>query len=170
MAASMQPGISPGGFRSSLWHTASESRLRLLHRLEERNRRGPSVAWPRGLIFALAAGGHSVYAGGRLLSAGDEPAAGVAAWDWQAERWSSFGNDHAPNFWVQALTPSGGRVYIGGAFYTVGGMVANGVAVYNPSAGLRWGPALPLTQQRGNWPSITMGGYTPQDISTKRAA
>ncbi|MCS6883627.1 MAG: hypothetical protein RMK84_20105 [Oscillochloridaceae bacterium] len=88
-------------------------------------------------VFALAAGGTDVYAGGVFINAGGSPAADYLA-RWNGIAWNALGSSSSIstlNGPVFALAVSGTDVYVGGAFTDAGGVpAADYVARWNGSA------------------------------------
>jgi hypothetical protein len=71
-------------------------------------------------VFALAASGADLYAGGWFTTAGGAPANRIAKWD--GSSWSALGS--GMNNDVQALAVLGSDLYAGGNFRTAGGKVS----------------------------------------------
>lgn len=79
-------------------------------------------------VFALAANGNTLYAGGRFTSAGQVAAGSIAGWDGQA--WFPLGSGMS-NYIVYALATIGADVYAGGNFGSAGGVAAKGIAKWD---------------------------------------
>jgi hypothetical protein len=77
-----------------------------------------------GIVFALAASGANVYAGGLFTNAAGQPQADYLA-RWSGTSWSSLGAngaDGALSNFVTALALSGSDLYVGGAFVNAAGI------------------------------------------------
>jgi hypothetical protein len=81
-------------------------------------------------VFALAASGTDLYAGGNFTAAGGIAATNIAGWNGSA--WSPLGA--GMNSYVMGLAISGTNLYAAGDFTTAGGFTANYVAKWNGSA------------------------------------
>ena len=81
-------------------------------------------------VYALAASGSNVFAGGPFTVAGGSPANYIAKWD--GSNWSALGL--GMNDAVNALVLSGSDLYAGGYFTTAGGIAATNVAEWNGTA------------------------------------
>jgi hypothetical protein len=98
-------------------------------------------------LYALAASGNDVYAGGVFTTAGDVPVSNVAKWD--GSNWSALGAGIDFGGWVYALAVSGNNVYVGGQFTAAGSSPATNIAKWNGSswsalgAGMGGGDAYP---------------------------
>ncbi len=87
-------------------------------------------------VYALAASGSDVYAGGWFAFAGSTPVNGIAKWDGSC--WSALGSGLTANDWlayaVYALAVSGSNVYAAGEFVTAGGVAATNIARWDGSS------------------------------------
>jgi hypothetical protein len=89
-------------------------------------------------VYALAALGSNVYAGGSFGMAGNSPASFIAKWNGSA--WSALGSGMAGAYpayppYVVAMAASGSDVYVGGSFLlTAGGIAATNIAKWNGNA------------------------------------
>ena len=94
---------------------------------------GSGMTGPPGtydVVFALAASGGNLYAGGSFTNAGGTAANYIAQWD--GTNWSPLGS--GLNSFVSALVVWGStNLFVGGAFTNAGGAVANRVAEWNGS-------------------------------------
>ncbi len=89
-------------------------------------------------VYALAASGSDVYAGGHFLAAGGVRANSIAKWDGDA--WSPLGSGTYGS--IYALAVSGSNVFAGGSFGTIGGVPANCVAKWDGQAWTALGSGL----------------------------
>lgn len=80
-------------------------------------------------IFALAAAGSALYAGGSFRQAGSAAAEGLTQWD--GSSWTSFYTGAFTGTQVYAVAVAGSAVYVGGRFYTAGTAAANNVAKWD---------------------------------------
>ena len=80
-------------------------------------------------IWALAADGSNLYAGGWFTNADGSGAKYIARWD--GESWSPLGSGTAGI--VSALRVVDSNVYVGGYFTTAGGLTVNGIARWDGS-------------------------------------
>jgi hypothetical protein len=101
-------------------------------------------------VYALAASGSNVYAGGFFTNAGGIAANYIAKWN--GSSWSVLGS--GMNGGVLALALSGSELYAGGYFTTAGGKVSAYVArAYLPTL-----PTLSVHRSGANvmvsWPSV----------------
>jgi hypothetical protein len=83
-----------------------------------------------GRVYALAASGTDVYAGGYFALAGGVTAKYMAKWDGSA--WSSLGS--GMDWDVNALAVAGRDLYAGGNFTTAGGTSAEYIAKWDGSS------------------------------------
>jgi hypothetical protein len=81
-------------------------------------------------VFALAASGNTLYAGGIFYSAGGVSVANIAQWN--GSSWAAMGS--GMNFSVRALAVSGSNLYAGGSFTNAGGVSVNNIAQWNGSS------------------------------------
>ena len=82
--------------------------------------------WPN--VYALAAVGAELYAGGSFTNVGGVAAANIARWD--GTHWSALGS--GVNNKVSALVNDGaGHLFVGGEFFVAGTNVSRGVALAN---------------------------------------
>jgi hypothetical protein len=81
-------------------------------------------------VYALAASGATLYAGGNFTTAGGNAASNIAQWD--GSSWSALGS--GMNGPVGALVVSGGSLYAGGVFTTAGGNAATNIAQWDGSS------------------------------------
>ncbi len=108
----------------------------------------PNVAGFNGgtaTVYALAASGSTVYAGGYFGSIGGQPRSSIAALsatDGSATSWDPSGHYGSGPAIVDTLAVSGSTVYAGGVFTTIGGHTRNNVAAINASDGMAtpWDP------------------------------
>jgi hypothetical protein len=112
-----------------------------------------------GVVYALAARGDELYAGGQFLSAGAAPAENIARWNGSA--WAALGGGVRGNLEkVLALGLVGKDLYVGGVFNRAGGVPAFNLARWNAGG---WS-SLPLRAVDGVWaiavngPQILVGG------------
>ena len=83
------------------------------------------------MLFAIAANGNDIYAGGDFSRAGTLSASGVAKWD--GTTWSALGS--GVDDVVYAIATSGGNLYAMGRFVTAGGIHVNHIARWD---GVSW--------------------------------
>ena len=76
-------------------------------------------------VFALAASGNDVYAGGTFTQAGGKPISYLARWD--GNEWSAPGSGVNGRVFALAVG-NGGELYAGGPFTEAGGIVVNRIA------------------------------------------
>jgi hypothetical protein len=90
-------------------------------------------------VYALAALGSDLYAGGVFNSVDGIPATNIAKWN--GSSWSALGagvtRDGDVRSYVYALAVSGSNLYVGGGFTTAGGIAANNIAKWDGSG---WSP------------------------------
>ena len=86
-------------------------------------------SFPTPYVYALAAAGNDLYAGGEFTTAGGSTVNYIAKWNGSA--WSALGS--GMNGYVKALAVSGSNLYAGGEFTTAGGSAANYIAKWNGS-------------------------------------
>ncbi len=97
---------------------------------------------PNWEVFALAAGGSTLYAGGGFTSIGAwakrHDLAAIDATTGQVTDWAP-----EPDYIVQAIVVRGGTVYVGGSFSLVGGQPRSGIAALDATTGNAtfWNPA-----------------------------
>jgi hypothetical protein len=84
-------------------------------------------------VFALAASGSDIYAGGYFTNAGGAPANYVAKWN--GSSWSSLGSGMNTGGPVLALAVAGNYLYAGGFFTNAGGVPAKYIARWD---GTNW--------------------------------
>jgi hypothetical protein len=87
------------------------------------------------VVWALAASGSDVYAGGEFTVAGGIAATNIAKWD--GSSWSTLGSGMGGAYAsssIWALAVSGTDLYAGGPFFTAGGIAANRVAKWDGSS------------------------------------
>jgi hypothetical protein len=81
-------------------------------------------------VYALAASGSTLYAGGDFTTAGGSAATNIAQWN--GSSWSALGSGMDNG--VLALAVSGSTLYAGGEFTTAGGSAATNIAQWNGSS------------------------------------
>ena len=86
-----------------------------------------NLAYP--VVYALAASGNTLYAGGDFTTAAGVVANYIAQWD--GSNWSALGL--GLNSYPHALAVSGNTLYAGGTFTTAGGIPANNIAQWDGS-------------------------------------
>jgi hypothetical protein len=106
-----------------------------------------------GGVYALAASGDDLYAGGYFNTAGGTLVTNIARWNGSA--WSSLG--WAQSGAVYALAVSGSNLYIGGIFGAADGSVPNHLARWNGSS---WMPLGAGVSWNGNVTALAiLGSY-----------
>jgi hypothetical protein len=97
---------------------------------------GVSTGTFRGYVYALAASGTNLYAGGQFTTAGGVAANYIAKWD--GSTWSALGQGMSAGLYrygyVLTLAVSGTNLYAGGDFTNAGGMSANYIAKWDGSS------------------------------------
>lgn len=91
-----------------------------------------------GIVYALAAYGSTVYAGGYFGSIGGQPRGSLAALnatDGSATGWNPSAQEGAGPAVVEALAVDGSSVYAGGVFTTIGGQTRNNIAAISAADG-----------------------------------
>lgn len=92
----------------------------------------------KGIVYALALGGETLYVGGSFARVGDQQVNNIAKWD--RDHWS--GMETGVDSTVTALAWFQGRLYVGGNFIRVGHIYSRSLAVWNG----------------GNWEHFGSGG------------
>ena len=111
-----------------------------------------------GYVYALAALGSNLYAGGIFTTAGGTAATNIAKWN--GDSWSPLGVGMGGFFVnVSALVVAGSDLYAGGYFTTAGSIPANNIARWNGSS---WS-ALGLGTG-GNFRSVSALAVTGPDL------
>lgn len=85
-------------------------------------------------IFALAADGDRLYAGGAFTQIAGTVAEGIAVWS-EDDGWEALEDEAGQGIegFVFAIAVSGDNVYVGGQFERAGGITVNNLAVWNRS-------------------------------------
>ncbi len=94
----------------------------------------PNPAPANAFVFALAAGGSTVYTGGTFTTIGGAARSFLAALD--ATTGNATAWNPSPNNEVRALAASGGTVHVGGSFHSIAGEVSLMFARLDATTGL----------------------------------